>query len=102
VAKGLVEKADKLYGCEDPRLVHKPLVGPLAGYYRITYGRYRAIYRVVEDEIANGDVLVTITIQFIAAGKREERSKHDVYELACKIVEMGIVDSRDDHEQHSS
>jgi len=92
VRAGLLAKADELAACWDPRAVHKPLVGPLAGLYRITYARYRAIYKVTEDEIANGDVIVTITVCFIAAGIRKEHSKDDVYKVVEKIVRLGIVD----------
>ncbi len=99
VSKGLVEKASQLEECEDPRTVHKPLVGPLQGHFRITYGRYRAIYKVIEEELANGDMLTTITVCFIAAGKRSERSRDDIYRLAEKIVEMGIVDPERDEDE---
>ena len=96
VARGLLEKADELETCSDPRKAHKPLKGPLAGYYRITYARYRAVYRVEEEELASGDVLVTLTVQFVAAGKRDEHSRDDVYKVAQKIVEMGLIDLEDD------
>ena len=43
VRRGLLEKADALRECDDPRNVHKPLRGPLRGLYRITYARYRAV-----------------------------------------------------------
>ncbi len=91
VARGLYKKADELYGCDDPRQAHKPLQGPLKGYYRITYARYRAIYRVLEEELPNGDSLVHLKVQFIAAGKREERSKQDIYRVAEKIIQLGII-----------
>ena len=93
VRRGLLTKADRLYECSDPKRVHKPLVGPLAGYYRITYARYRAIYRVQEETIANGDVLINITITFVVAGKRQERSRDDVYKVAQKIVAFGLTDA---------
>lgn len=92
VRAGLIAKADELEGCDNPDAVHKPLVGPLAGHHRITYGRYRAIYKVVREELANGDVLYTATVYFIAAGIRKEHSKDDVYRLAEKLVGMGIID----------
>jgi len=91
VRKGLLSKADDLIACDDPRRVHKPLVGPLQGYYRITYGRYRAIFRVEEDTLANGDVLINLTVQFIAAGIRKEQSRDDVYRVAQKIVQFGVL-----------
>jgi mRNA-degrading endonuclease RelE of RelBE toxin-antitoxin system len=96
VQRGLIEKADELEDCSDPKSAHKPLVGPLKGYYRITYSRYRAVYRVDEEPIANGDVLVTITVTFVACGKREEHSREDVYRVAQKLVETGIIDGPDD------
>lgn len=92
VRAGILAKADELEDCEDPRAFHKPLTGPLHGYYRLTYARYRAVYTVSEDEILNGDVLVTVTVCFVAVGKREEHSKNDVYKLAQRAVELGLVD----------
>lgn len=96
VQRGLIDKADELCACTDPARAHKPLVGPLANYNRITCGRFRAVYRVDEDHIASGDVLVTITITFVAAGKRAEHSKGDVYKVAQKLVEMGLIDVAND------
>src|SRR5690554_6239676 len=96
VRRGLVEKADALCECSDPELPHKPLTGPLQGYCRITYGRYRAVYTVDDDELASGDVLTTIKVTFIAAGKRAEHSKDDVYKVAQRLVEMGIIDMDDE------
>jgi len=98
VQRGLIEKADELYGCADPKRAHKPLTGPLGGFYRITYSRFRAVYKVENDELANGDVLITVTITFVAAGKRSEHSKDDVYRVAQKLVELGLIDARDPDE----
>lgn len=92
VRAGLLAKADELTACTDPRTAHKPLVGPLAGFYRITYARYRAIYKVTEEQTAKGDVYMTITVCFVAAGIRKEHSKDDVYKVVEKIVKLGIVD----------
>ena len=91
VRKGLFNKADLLAECTDPRDAHKPLTGPLAEYYRIVYSRYRAVFRVDEDKLANGGVLVTITVTFVAAGKRSEHSKDDVYKVAQKLVSLGLI-----------
>lgn len=92
VARGLVTKADELYTCHDPRHAHKPLTGPLQGYYRITFGRYRAIYRVDERRDANGEKLITVTITFVAAGIRREHTKDDVYRVAQRLVALGLVE----------
>jgi|GEM_PF-1863509 len=91
VRKGLIEKADGLLECDDPRSAYKPLHGPLQGYNRITYSRYRAVYRVEDEELASGDILVHITITFVAAGKRKEHDKRDIYRIAEKMVGAGII-----------
>ena len=90
--RGLLDKAEGLRNCSDPRSAYKPLVGPLAGYYRLIYSRYRAVYSIKEDELASGDVLVTIWIQFIAVGKRKERDKNDIYKIAEKMVKFGLIE----------
>jgi mRNA interferase RelE/StbE len=104
VRRGILEKADALYNCTDPKGAHKPLGGPLDGYYRICYSRYRAVYTVEEEAIANGDVLIHVTIRFVAAGIRKEHSKDDVYRVAQKLVEMHFPDVApdDDDDEESS
>ena len=89
--KGLLKKADKLYESMDPRTANKPLRGPLSGFYRITFSRYRAIYCVEEEELASGDVLIQIRVLFIVAGIRKGRSREDVYKVAERIVELGLI-----------
>lgn len=91
VRRGLLEKADELQSCPDPERVHKALVGPLAGHYRIVYSRYRAVYKVERDELSSGDVLETITVIFVIAGIRKEHSKDDVYNLAKRLFQFGVV-----------
>ena len=97
--KGLLRKADKLYEGVDPRKANKPLRGPLSGFYRITFSRYRAIYCVEEEELASGDVLVQIRVLFIIAGIRKERSREDVYKVAERIVELGLIQIDDQAEE---
>lgn len=88
VRQGLLDKADQLYDCDEPKRVHKPLRGPLAHHYRITYDRYRAIYTVDESRMAGGEVQIKITI--IAAGIRREHSRKDIYNVAKRLVEFGL------------
>jgi len=64
----------------------------LTGYYGITYGRYRAIYTVNEHEQANGRVIVTVRVRFVAAGMRKASDKKDVYNLARRLLERGLLD----------
>jgi mRNA interferase RelE/StbE len=87
VRKGLLRKADELAEGPDPREWCKPLTGPLQGYYRIVYSRYRAIFSVKEERLANGDKLLHLEVVFIAAGIRKELDKKDVYRVAQKLVE---------------
>ncbi|MGW8256637.1 MAG: type II toxin-antitoxin system RelE family toxin [Thermoguttaceae bacterium] len=87
VRKGLLHKADELTKGSDPRDRCKPLAGPLQGYYRIVYSRYRAIFCVKEEKLENEDTLITIRVIFIAAGIRKEMDKKDVYRIAQKLVE---------------
>lgn len=92
VRKGLFEKADELYEA-DPSKAYVPLKGPLAGYFRITYARYRAIYKVEEEMIANGDCFVKIDVLFVIAGIRKDRDKNDVYAIAQRLAALGILDT---------
>lgn len=92
VQAGLIAKADELVAGGDPRRVHKPLTGPLGGHYRVTYGRYRAIYRVDEERGSGGSVVLTLTVTFVACGTRREHSKDDVYRVAEKLIALGIIE----------
>ena len=98
VRKGLLEKADLLYECDDPSTAHKPLVGPLQGYYRIGYSRYRAIYSVEKDTLPNGDILVYIKIRFVVVGIRKEGDKRDVYNFALRLLDLGVLEPDEDDE----
>lgn len=93
VREGLIKKIDQLYECEDQRIPNKPLIGTLLGYFRVSYSRYHAVYSVEEEHLANGDILVKSTILVVAIGKRKEHDKHDIYRLAQKLVEMGVIDT---------
>jgi len=93
---GIIAKADELEECDDPRKAYKPLKGPLRGYYRLTYGRYRAIYTVEEETLASEDVLVRVLVRFVAVGIRKERDKKDVYRVAKKLVDLGLLNIPDD------
>ncbi len=96
VQRGLLEKADELTQ-GDPREAHKqPLVGPLQGCYRITYGRYRAIYRVNEQRKAGGGSLLHLKVLFIVAGIRKEHDKNDIYRIAEKL--MRFLSDEDAHD----
>lgn len=92
VRKGILAKADGLLECTDPRRAYEPLHGPLEGYYRLTYARYRAVYTVEEETRASGEVVLHVAICFVAVGKRKQRDKKDIYRIAEKIVDSGVLD----------
>lgn len=87
VREGLLNKADELTKGTDPRTWCKPLAGPLQGYYRIVYSRYRAIFTVKEESLGSGDKILLLTVLFVTAGIRKEMDKKDVYRIARKLVE---------------
>lgn len=96
VRAGLLKKADELaIQGVDPRKFSKPLTGPLQGYYRIVYSRYRAIFTVQEETLDSGDVRLHLHVIFIAAGIRKEMDKKDIYKLAHKLVEHVLPDLPD-------
>lgn len=91
VRAGLLAKGDELAACDDPASAYKPLTGPLRGYHRISYGRYRAIFTVEERKLAGGEVSVLVTVTFVAAGVRKEGDKRDIYNLAVKLMNLGVI-----------
>ena len=96
VREGLLKKADELTNGTDPREWCKPLTGPLQGYYRIVYSRYRAIFSVKEERLATGDQLLHLDVIFIAAGIRKELDKKDVYRVARKLVDYVLPELPED------
>ncbi len=99
VRKGLLDKASRLRDADDPRDVHKALTGSLQGYYRITYARYRAVYTVEEQELADGSKLAFLRILFVVVGIRKERAKKDVYNVAKRIIKFGLGDEQIDEDE---
>ena len=71
----------------EPDKQGKPLVGALAGYrsLRAAGQRYRIIYEVRTVEV----VVYVVTI-----GRRKEGDKQDVYTLAQKLVQAGLLGPR--------
>lgn len=98
VRRGIWNKADQLRECDDPTSIGKPLLGPLEGYFRIVYSRYRAIYSCEEEVLPNGDVLTHIIVRFVAVGQRKAGDKNDVYQFAMKLLRLGALD--EPGEQH--
>ncbi|MHB0867323.1 MAG: type II toxin-antitoxin system RelE family toxin [Thermoleophilia bacterium] len=85
IQKIIFERARELSA--EPAKQGKPLIGELAGYrsLRAAGQRYRIIFRVDGDR-----VLVLI----VALGIRKAGSRKDVYDLARKLVRLGLVEPR--------
>lgn len=96
VRRGILSKADMLLECENPRTLFKALLGSLKGYFRIPYSRYRAIYSVVDEDLASGDILTTVTVCFVTVGKRKAGDKRDVYRLAERLIKLGMLADKDE------
>jgi mRNA interferase RelE/StbE len=69
----------------EPELQGKPLIEELAGYrsVRAAGQRYRIIYKV-EDE--------RVMVLVVALGIRKDGDKKDVYNLAKKLIRLGLLD----------
>jgi len=85
VRRAIIDKVGALANC-DPRKAHKPLEGPLAGYFAIKVSRYRAIYTVRDEKLPNGDVLIHVHVTVVAVGMRKDGDKQDVYRLAERLI----------------
>ena len=68
---------------ESPELQGKMLLGELAGYRRVrAAGRYRIIYWVERHPPE---------VYILVVGIRRDRSKHDVYRVAYRMVQRGLL-----------
>lgn len=68
----------------DPEQQGKPLRGELAGFrsLRAVGQRYRILYRVERTQ-----VLVLV----VAVGIRKEGDRHDIYQIAKKLIRLRLV-----------
>jgi mRNA interferase RelE/StbE len=94
VQRGFIRKIGDLRD-SDPRQAGKSLTGPLKGYRSITHGRYRALFSVEEEPIVGGDILLHVLVHVEAVGIRKEHDKRDVYTVAKKLVELGLIPFRE-------
>lgn len=74
--------ADQL--AKSPEEQGKPLVAELAAFrsVRAVGQRYRIVYRVQRQEV---------NVVIVAVGKRKEGDKADIYELAKKLLRVGLL-----------
>lgn len=93
--RAILEKTRSLADC-DPKTAHKRLRGPLSEYYSIRFSRYRAVYRVDEERLANGDVLVFVRVLIVAAGMRKAGDRRDIYRLAERLIRFAKLETAQD------
>src|SRR2546430_17175271 len=87
VQQKIRDKIEDLAASGDPELLGKPLVDELQGLYRISFGRYRIIYRVVRDP--RNPALLQIVVRVILTGIRKQGDKRDVYERLRRLIRRG-------------
>ena len=82
VRESISKRIDAL--ADDPEKQGKPMIDELRGYrsIRAVGQRYRILYRVEAER-----VIVVV----VALGIRKEGDKKDVYELAKKLVRLGLL-----------
>ena len=102
IRHAILEKTRSLANC-NPKTAHKRLAGPLSEYYSIRVSRYRAIYRVDEERLTNGDVLVFVRVLMVAAGMRKAGDRRDIYRLAERLIRFAAIeiDQGEDEDQES-
>ena|SRR5438067_12498373 len=82
----IIAKAGELAHHSDPAQLGKPLQDELRGYHRLSYGRYRIIYRVRSSGASMGRI-----VQIVYVGIRKAGDKRDVYEQAEKLRRRGLI-----------
>jgi mRNA interferase RelE/StbE len=69
---------------DEPDKQGKKLVKDLSGFRSVlAVGRYRIIYKIDKQ---------TVIIYVLAAGIRKEGDKKDIYEIARKLLNAGLLD----------
>jgi len=83
ISRKLVERIDAL--ADEPEKAGKPLLKELSGYRSIRAAgqRYRIIYAVERSRS---------TVSVVALGIRREGDRSDIYNLARKLVRLGLAD----------
>lgn len=68
---------------DSPDLKGKALKGALAGFRRVSRGRFRVVYKVFEGELV---------VVAVAAGWREDGARDDPYALVSRLISSGRLD----------
>ena len=82
IQRTIMDRIQKL--SDEPEKQGKNLVKDLSGFRSIhAAGRYRVIYKIDNQ---------AVNIYVIAAGVRKEGDKKDIYEIARKLLNAGLLD----------
>jgi mRNA interferase RelE/StbE len=83
IQEGLISRLRRLE--YEPELQGKPLIDELGGYrsVRAVSQRYRIIYKVEDEQV---------TVLVVALGIRKDGDKKDVYNLAKKLIRLGLLE----------
>src|SRR5205809_3487924 len=87
IQRKIADKVTHLAASGEPELLGKPLVDEFQGLYRISFGRYRIIYRVIRDY--RNPARVRIVIRVILTGIRKQGDKSDIYERLRRLISRG-------------
>src|SRR5450432_1232975 len=87
IQQKIATKITDLAGSGEPELLGKPLVDEFHGLFRISFGRYRIIYRVIRDK--RNPQMFRIVVRVLLTGIRKHGDKIDIYELARKLQRQG-------------
>jgi len=74
---------------QSPELQSKPLGGDLFGYrsVRAVGQRYRIIYRLQQE---------TVVVLVVLVGRRKEGDRDDIYALAKRLFQSGLLEPKSD------
>ena len=82
IQRTILDRIQKL--SDEPDKQGKKLVKDLSGFRSVhAAGRYRIIYKIDKQ---------TVIIYVLAAGMRKEGDKKDIYEIARKLLNAGLLD----------
>jgi mRNA-degrading endonuclease RelE of RelBE toxin-antitoxin system len=87
IQQKIVQKIEDLAASGEPERLGKPLVDELQGLHRLSFGRYRIVYRVVGD--SRDPRMIRIIIRVILVGIRKQGDKHDIYVRLHRMLRRG-------------
>ena len=86
IQRTILDRIEQL--SEEPAKQGKNLVQDLSGFRSVhAAGRYRIIYKIDKK---------TVIVYVLAAGIRKEGDKKDVYKIAKKLLNAGLLDLKTD------